>query len=170
MCFVFCFVLFCFGEEDCPWANICANFPLFCMWGTTTAWLDEQCVGLCLGSETVNPGLLKLIKAQIFNYPLDGTDPVSGTKASALGICLRTPPRAVVLFTFRARLHLTYSESQALSVFPLSNRPLPYSVPQHRFVFFMAVTDICNDLASWLVYCLSRSTGVHALRAGSLSL
>ena len=21
-----------FGEEDCPWANICANPPLFCMW------------------------------------------------------------------------------------------------------------------------------------------
>ena len=34
---------FSFGEEDSPWANICANLPLFCMWVTATAWLDECC-------------------------------------------------------------------------------------------------------------------------------
>ena len=36
-------------EEDCYWANICANFPLFCMWDATTAWLEEQCVGSAPG-------------------------------------------------------------------------------------------------------------------------
>ena len=45
-----------FGEEDCPWANIYANLPLFCMWNATTAWLDEHCVGPRLGSELVSPG------------------------------------------------------------------------------------------------------------------
>ena len=40
--FSFCFV---FGEEDWSQANICANLPLFCMWDTTSAWLDEQYVG-----------------------------------------------------------------------------------------------------------------------------
>ena len=29
-----------------PWANICANFSLFCVWNTSTAWLNERCVGL----------------------------------------------------------------------------------------------------------------------------
>ena len=28
-----------------------ANLPLFCMWCAATAWLDEWCVGLSLGSE-----------------------------------------------------------------------------------------------------------------------
>ena len=35
-----------FGEEDCPWTDICAHLPLCCMWDTGTAWLDEWCVGL----------------------------------------------------------------------------------------------------------------------------
>ena len=48
-----------FGEEDWPWANIFANIPLFCMWDAATAWLDEQCVGPCLGSEPTNSGPLK---------------------------------------------------------------------------------------------------------------
>ena len=26
------------------------------MWDAATAWLDEQCVGLCPGSELANPG------------------------------------------------------------------------------------------------------------------
>ena len=26
-------------EEECLWANICANFPLLCMWDASTAWL-----------------------------------------------------------------------------------------------------------------------------------
>ena len=33
------------------------NLPLFHMWDTATAWLDERCVGLCTGSKTANPGL-----------------------------------------------------------------------------------------------------------------
>ena len=32
-----------------------AILPLFCMWISATAWLNEQCVGLCPGSEPVNP-------------------------------------------------------------------------------------------------------------------
>ena len=52
----FLFLLF-FSEEDWPWAKICANLPLFYMWDDTTAWLDEQCVGPCPGSEPVNPRL-----------------------------------------------------------------------------------------------------------------
>ena len=32
---------------------------LYFIWDAATAWLDEQYVGLCLGSEPVNPGLLK---------------------------------------------------------------------------------------------------------------
>ena len=56
-----CFFLEVFftGEEDCPWANICANLPLFCMWVTATAWLDEWCIGLYLVSKPENPGLPK---------------------------------------------------------------------------------------------------------------
>ena len=45
-----------FGEEEWPCANICANLPLFCTWDAATAWLDEWCVGQCLGSERANPG------------------------------------------------------------------------------------------------------------------
>ena len=56
--FVLCFALFS-GEEGWPWANICANLPLFCMWDTTTAWLDKQYIGPCLGPKPVNPGLAK---------------------------------------------------------------------------------------------------------------
>ena len=47
------------SEEDWPWANICANLPLFCTWDTVTAWLDERCVSPCPGSEPSNPGLPK---------------------------------------------------------------------------------------------------------------
>ena len=50
---------FLFDEEDCPWANICANLPLFCMWDTATAWLDERYVSPGLGSESVITELLK---------------------------------------------------------------------------------------------------------------
>ena len=32
---------------------------LYFIWDTATAWLDKQCVGACLGSEPVNPGLPK---------------------------------------------------------------------------------------------------------------
>ena len=30
-------------EDNQPWANICANLPLFCMWVTTTTWLGKWC-------------------------------------------------------------------------------------------------------------------------------
>ena len=67
---------FLFGEKDWPLANICcqsssfylrkivseltsASLPLFCIWDSTTAWFDERCVGLHLGSDPVNPRLLK---------------------------------------------------------------------------------------------------------------
>ena len=52
---IFLFLL----EEDCPWANTCANLPLFCMWDAATAWPDERCVGSRQGSKPVNPGLPK---------------------------------------------------------------------------------------------------------------
>src|SRR3712207_7017233 len=39
-------IFFLLEEEFCCCVNICANLPLFCIWDTTTAWLDEQCVGL----------------------------------------------------------------------------------------------------------------------------
>ena len=51
------FFLFLFDEQDCP----CASIPPFCMWDATTTWLDEQCVGLCHESKTMNPRLPKLV-------------------------------------------------------------------------------------------------------------
>ena len=48
-----------FGKEGWPWANICADFPLFGLWDAVTAWLDKLCVGLHPGSEPVNPRLPK---------------------------------------------------------------------------------------------------------------
>ena len=44
---IFLFLL----EEDCPWANIYANLPLFCMWDAATPWLDESYVALQQGPE-----------------------------------------------------------------------------------------------------------------------
>ena len=37
------FLILFFGEEEWPWANVCAHLPLFCMLVTATAWLDEWC-------------------------------------------------------------------------------------------------------------------------------
>ena len=54
-CSLYSLPFFC-GEEDCPWANICASFPLFCMWNTATARLDWWCVGLRPGSKPGNSG------------------------------------------------------------------------------------------------------------------
>ena len=48
------FIHLVFGEEDWPWANICAHLPLFCMWDAPTAWPDEPCVGLCPGPDPAN--------------------------------------------------------------------------------------------------------------------
>ena len=45
-----------FLEEDCSWANICANLPLFRMWDSPIAWLNDQCVGPCPGSKPTNLG------------------------------------------------------------------------------------------------------------------
>ena len=42
-----------------PGLTSVANLLLFCMWGAAMAWLGEQFVGLHLGSELMNPGLLK---------------------------------------------------------------------------------------------------------------
>ena len=63
-----------FCEEDCPWANICVNLPLFCMWDAASAWLDEWCVGLHPGLEPVNPGLLK--QNTKLNYYATGPAPM----------------------------------------------------------------------------------------------
>ena len=63
-------VCVCVCEEDWPWANICASPPLFCMWDTATAWLDEWCVGLCLGSEPAKPCLPKAEHANLTTTPL----------------------------------------------------------------------------------------------------
>ena len=51
-----CNIFFLFSEEDSPWANICANLPLFCKWVTATAWLLSGVGLLHLGTE---PGPLK---------------------------------------------------------------------------------------------------------------
>ena len=32
-----------FAEENWPWANICAHFPLLYIWDAATAWFDKQC-------------------------------------------------------------------------------------------------------------------------------
>ena len=42
-----------------PELTLVANLPLFCMWDTATAWLDEQHVAPCPGSKPTNPGLPK---------------------------------------------------------------------------------------------------------------
>ena len=54
-----CIFLIFFDEEDCLWANTCANLPLFCVWDTAAAWLDELCAGPHPGSKPMNPGSLK---------------------------------------------------------------------------------------------------------------
>ena len=43
-------------REIAPELTSVANLPLFCMWDNSTAWLDEQCVGLFPGSESMDPG------------------------------------------------------------------------------------------------------------------
>ena len=46
------------------------------MWDATTAWLDDQCVGLCRGSETVN---LWAAEAERVNLTTDATGPAPPT-------------------------------------------------------------------------------------------
>ena len=59
-----------FGEEDCPRANICANLPLFCMWDSATAWLDEQCVSMTK-IQIYEPQAAKVEHANLSTTPLD---------------------------------------------------------------------------------------------------
>ena len=40
------------------------------MWDATTAWLDERCVGLYLGSEPANPGATKAGHINLTTLPL----------------------------------------------------------------------------------------------------
>ena len=51
-----CFCFFFLVRKIGPELTSVANLPLFCMWVALTAWLDEQCVGPCVGSEPANPG------------------------------------------------------------------------------------------------------------------
>ena len=60
-------------EEGSPWANICANLPLLCMWDATTAWLMSG-AGLHPGSEPTNPGPLKRTTWN-FNHLASGLAP-----------------------------------------------------------------------------------------------
>ena len=50
--FLFFSFLFFLVKKIGPELTSVANLPLFCMWDATTAWLDEQCVGVCLGTES----------------------------------------------------------------------------------------------------------------------
>ena len=52
------FRIFCVCVWDWPWANICANLPLFYV-GCHHSMAWPVVLGPCLGSEPVNPGLLK---------------------------------------------------------------------------------------------------------------
>ena len=46
---------FSFSAKDFPWANICANLPLFCMWVAATACPPMSGVGPYPGTETGLP-------------------------------------------------------------------------------------------------------------------
>ena len=48
-----------FAEDDWPWANIHAYLPLFYMWDPCHSMAGWVCIGLCPGSEPVNPVLPK---------------------------------------------------------------------------------------------------------------
>ena len=84
----FILFIYCFGEEDWSWAQICCqsssscvrkiiaeltSAPIvlqFCMWDATTAWLDELCVDLHSGSEPVNPGASEAEHTNLNTMPL----------------------------------------------------------------------------------------------------
>ena len=70
LCFL---IIFCVCEEYSPWANICASLPLVCPWGASTRWLTSG-VGLHLGSEPANPGLLN---GSMWNFNHSATGPAS---------------------------------------------------------------------------------------------
>ena len=57
-------------EEDWPWASICDNLPLVCMWDASTAWLNEWCVGLHPGSKPVEPPAAELEHTNLTTVPL----------------------------------------------------------------------------------------------------
>ena len=72
MLLIFLFLL----EEDCPWANVCANLPPLCMWNATTARPNEWRVGPCLGLEPVSPGPKWSLRTQLLCH---GASPYSTT-------------------------------------------------------------------------------------------
>ena len=43
------------AEKDSPWANTCANLPLFCVCISTTAWPPTSGIGLCPGTKPRPP-------------------------------------------------------------------------------------------------------------------
>ena len=61
--------VFLFGGEDCSWANICANLPLFCMWDAATAWLDEQGDRFAPRIWTCKPQTAKVEHANLTTMP-----------------------------------------------------------------------------------------------------
>ena len=56
------------GEEDSPWANICANLPLRYLWDASTAWLRSG-VGPHWGSDRVNLGLQSGVRWTLTTWP-----------------------------------------------------------------------------------------------------
>ena len=60
-----------FGEEDLPWANICANLLLLCMWVTATAWLMSR-VSPRPGFEPVNLGPQSRVHGTLTTPPRGG--------------------------------------------------------------------------------------------------
>ena len=57
-------------EGDCPWGNICAHLPLFCMWDASTARPDEQ---VCMSTPriwTCKPRATEVEHANLTTMPL----------------------------------------------------------------------------------------------------
>ena len=74
---IFLLLSFICGEDNLPWPNICASLTLFCMWDATTAWRDEWCARLHMGSkpmssgcqmECVNPTTMPLGQPHFFSF------------------------------------------------------------------------------------------------------
>ena len=54
--FFFSFPFFFGVRKIGPELTSVANLPPLCTWDATTAWLDEQCIGLRPGPKPTNPG------------------------------------------------------------------------------------------------------------------
>ena len=84
------------------------SLPLFCMWDTATAWLDEWCVGLHLGSEPANP---ELLKQSVQTRPLHHrADPLlkqffDGVKSNV---------NSVIYFVYKMNMLIVINESGSL--------------------------------------------------------